>query len=156
MFGKTTLLTTITLAIFASALPAEVNTGISIPLHKRGSLTRDDGVFDLSKAVLATVKVKNKYRQNMISLVRNGGSLPGGARILPVPAKAISKRQQENMTERFDAEWGGDVTIGSNNQRFLINFDSELSSHFPLQWLPTLIRSVNLQSPPSRCVAWNN
>lgn len=134
MFGKTTLLTTITLAIFASAIPAKVDTGISIPLHKRGSLTRDDGGSAHSKAVLATVRVKNKYRQNLINHVRNGGSLPVDARILPVipvPAMGISKRQQENMMDADDLVWVGYVTIGSNNQKFLINFDSELSSLFP-------------------------
>jgi cathepsin D len=136
MFSKTTLSTAVALAIFASAAPVEVDTGISIPLHKRGSLTRYDGVFDHSKAIRATVKAKNKYRQNMINLVQNGGNLHADARILSVAEvqpMAVSKRQKESLTdEENDTEWAGTVTIGSNGQQFLIDFDSELSSLLPL------------------------
>jgi len=140
MFSMATLLTTVTLAIFASAAPVKVDTGISIPLHKRGSLTRPDGVFDHSKAIHSNVKAKNKYRQNLINLVQNGGNLHGDARILPVaevPATAISKRQKESLTdENNDLEWAGPITIGSDNQEFLIDFDSELSSLLTLPIAP--------------------
>lgn len=145
MFSKTTLLTAVTLAIFASAAPVEVGTGISIPLHKRGSLTCPDGIFDHSKAIHATVKATNKYRQNLVNLVHNGGRLHGDARILPVaevPTAIISKRQKEPLTdENNDLEWAGTITIGSNKQSFLIDFDSELSS--------PLLPSPSLRSSPA-------
>lgn len=134
MFSKAALLTAVALAIYTSAIPSEFGTGLSIPLHKRGSLTRDDGVFDFSKANLATGRAKNKYRQNLINLVRNVGYLHGDARILDLPAAenpatAISKRQQENLTdEHQDTMWAGNIAIGSNNQQFMVIFDSELSS----------------------------
>ena len=141
MFSKANLLTAVVLAIFASAVPTEFETGLSIPLHKRGSLTRDDGVFDSSKVTLAIGNVKNKYRQNLINFVRNVGYLHGDARILPAagpPATAISKRQQENlMDEVQDGLYAGNITIGSNNQQFSVAFDSELSSPPFSQCLPT-------------------
>lgn len=143
MFSKANLLTAVVLAIFASAVPTEFETGLSIPLHKRGSLTRDDGVFDISKVTLAIGNVKNKYRQNLINFVRNVGYLHGDARILPAagpPATAISKRQQENlMDEVQDGLYAGNITIGSNNQQFSVAFDSELSSPPFSQCLPTPI-----------------
>ena len=128
MFSKTTLLTAVALAIFTSAVPTESDSGLSISLRKRASLTRDDGVFDFSKAHLATGRVKNKYRQNLINLVQNGGSLYGDARILPAaepPVTAISKRQQEDLMDMDDISWAGNIAIGSDNQQFLVIFDSE-------------------------------
>ena len=128
MLSKATLLTAVALTTFASAVPTGFNAGISIPLRKRGSLTRDDGVFDLSKATFAIADLKNKYRQNLINLVQNGH---GDPRILPVaepPATAISKRQRENLEDATGgAGWAGNITIGSNNQEFFVTFDSELS-----------------------------
>ena len=128
MLSKVTLFTAATLATFTSAAPTEFNTGISIPLRRRDSLTRADGVFDFSKASFAIANVKNKYRQNLINLVQNGH---GSARILPVAeptATALSKRQQEKLTGvPHWAAWAGNITIGSDNQEFFVTFDSELS-----------------------------
>ena len=125
MLSKATLLTAVALATFASAVPAEFDTGISIPLRKRDSLTRDDGIFDLSKATFAIANVKNKYRRNLINLVQNGyGDLP----VAEPPATAISKRQQENLEDATrGAGWAGNIAIGSDNQEFFVTFDSESS-----------------------------
>lgn len=111
MLSKATLLTAIELATFASA----VNTGVSIPLRKRGSLTRDDGVFDRSKAIFDLTNVQNKYRQNLSNPVQNG------------TATATSKRQKEDLTAHDDVMWAGTITIGSDNQEFVVIIDSELS-----------------------------
>ena len=137
MFSKATLLTAIALAIFTSAAPAKLGAGISIPLRKRGSLTRSDGVFDHSRATLTTAKVQNKVRRNLSNLLRNGGILRGGVRIPERPDTAISKRQSVRLTDlEDDLAWAGTITIGSNNQPFLVDFDSELSSPFPFPVAP--------------------
>ena len=128
MLSKAIVLTAVVLATFTSAVPTKFDTGISIPLHKRGTLTGDDGVFDLSKATLAIANAKDKYRQNSINLAQQ---VDGDAPILPVaepPATAVSKRQREHLQDATrGAGWAGDITIGSNNQKFFVTFDSELS-----------------------------
>jgi cathepsin D len=133
MFGKATPLIAITLALFASAVPTDVGAGISIPLRKRGSLIRSDGSFDHPKAVLATRKLKHKFRRDVSDLVTYGGPDRGGARMPEnPPATANSKRQSESLTDiNNDLAWAGDITIGSNNQMFFVDFDSELSSLLP-------------------------
>jgi cathepsin D len=76
MFPKTALLLAVTLALSVAASPAPGETvarGSSIPLRKRSSLTRSDGMFDKDKAIAATVKTANKHRQNLINLKNNKG-----------------------------------------------------------------------------------
>ena len=46
----------------------------------------------------------------------------------------LSKRQAESLEdENQDTEWAGDITIGSDDQKFLIDFDSAsfISPIFP-------------------------
>jgi len=77
MFSKASLLTTVTLALLAAAFPVfppKRNVGTTIPLRNRANLTGSDGVFDLGKALVATVATKNKHRQNLINLQRNVGN----------------------------------------------------------------------------------
>jgi cathepsin D len=146
MVSKCTLLTAITLVTFASAAPVEADTGVSIPLHKRSSLTRPDGVFDYSKAVIATVRAKNKYRQNLLNLLQNGGQLHGDAQILPVaevPAEVLSKRQNEPLAdEEDDILWAGTITMGSNDQQFFIDFDSKFG------FIPSMVSPFMTLLPP--------
>lgn len=47
----------------------------TIPLRKRESLTRPDGVFDYDRAILATVNTANKHRQNLLNFKVNQGAL---------------------------------------------------------------------------------
>ena len=46
MFAKLSLLVTAALALLASASPVAQDTGIRVPLSKRGSLKKADGTFD--------------------------------------------------------------------------------------------------------------
>lgn len=55
MFCKATLLT-VALAFVASATPISKQTGISIPIEKRSTLTNEDGTFNHAKAVRESVK----------------------------------------------------------------------------------------------------
>jgi cathepsin D len=147
MISKGTLLTAITLVTFASTAPVEVDTEVSIPLHKRSSLTSPNGVFDHSKAITATVRAKNKYRQNLLNLLQNGGQLHGDAQVLPVakvPIEVLSKRQNEPLVnEQHDSLWAGIITIGSNNQQFLIDFDSEFG------FIPPMVPPIYDVAPSS-------
>jgi hypothetical protein len=71
MFCRASLLSLVTLALFAAAAAsprlAKRATGVSIPLAKRSGLTTTDGVFDLEKAGQMTVLTQNKYCQNRIN-----------------------------------------------------------------------------------------
>lgn len=60
MFCKAYLFV-VTLAVLITASPVKkAAAGVSIPLHKRGTLSKSDGTFDLNKAVAHTVATK-KY-----------------------------------------------------------------------------------------------
>jgi hypothetical protein len=127
MFPKATLLALITLVIHAAAVPVKRAAGISIPLHKRGSYTTSEGVFDRAKAARASVVTHNKYRQNLITLKANGGTLREGAVIkeLAIYHSEFIKRQSEPLIdENQDTEWAGKVSIGTPPVEFLIDFDS--------------------------------
>ncbi|CAL1703550.1 unnamed protein product [Somion occarium] len=138
MFCKTYLFTVV-LALFASASPLAEQRGepIRIPLKKRSSLTNEDGTFNADKAILHNVKTQNKFRQNLINLERNKGreAFNEGAEIRPlalIPDR-IRKRQKEALTDQQDdLEWTGRITIGSNNQAFVIDFDTGSSD----LWVP--------------------
>ena len=83
----------------------------------------------------------SKYRQNLINLERNKGreAFNEGAEIKPlavVPA-SIQKRQRESLTDQNDdVEWTGSISIGSNNQAFVIDFDTGSSD----LWVPNSSR----------------
>lgn len=56
MFCKASLVA-VALALMASSSPVvERDTGVAIPLTKRGSLTNADGTFDHDKAVMSNIK----------------------------------------------------------------------------------------------------
>ena len=127
MFPKVTLLAIITFIINTAAVPVKRAAGVSIPLHKRGSLTTSEGVFDLAKAIRASVITQNKYRQNLITLKANGGTLREDAVIKElafVPSKFAKRQSEPLIDEENDTEWAGLVSIGTPPAQFLIDFDS--------------------------------
>jgi cathepsin D len=127
MFPKTTLLAILTFIINAAAVPVKPAAGISIPLHNRGSLTTSEGVFDRAKAIRASVITQNKYRQNLMTLKANGGTLREGAVIKElafVPSEFAKRQNEQLIDEDNDTEWAGQVSIGTPPVKFLIDFDS--------------------------------
>ncbi|KAI0078957.1 acid protease [Panus rudis PR-1116 ss-1] len=145
MFCKVALLT-VALSFLASASPLlEPHvTGVRIPIRKRASLTTADGVFDHDKAILYTVQTVNKHRQNLINLKLNLGedAFNIGAKILPVAVAPIAnlekrvadmrKRQSVSLTDQKEVEWTGSISIGSDKQQFVIDFDTGSSD----LWVP--------------------
>lgn len=77
----------------------------------------------------------SKHRQNLINLERNVGRMAfnPGAEIKPLATlPPFVKRQGLSLTDQNDREWTGPVSIGSNDQTFVIHFDTG-SSDF---WVP--------------------
>ncbi|KAJ7337667.1 acid protease [Mycena albidolilacea] len=149
MFNKSALLLAVTLAVSVAAGPAPAaptKRGTAIPIAKRSSLTREDGVFDHDKAIASTVLTLNKHRANLINLEKNKGldAFHQGAEIkalktVPVDVEArmqqrAVKRQSETLTdEEDDLEWAGTISVGTPAQKFLIDFDTGSSD----LWIPS-------------------
>ncbi|KAF8189112.1 acid protease [Mycena galopus ATCC 62051] len=151
MFNKPALLLAVTLAVSVAAgpaVPAESSKrGTAIPMGKRTSLTREDGVFDHDKAIASTIFTANKHRANLMNLQRNKGvsAFNSGASILPLKTipidvearmqqRAVMKRQAEALTdEDDDEEWAGPISVGTPAQKFVIDFDTGSSD----LWMPS-------------------
>ncbi|KAH8102946.1 acid protease [Cristinia sonorae] len=136
MFCKATLVT-VALALVASASPIIRDQGIRIALPKRSSLTKPDGTFDHDTAVIQTFRTINKHRQNLINLEANRGreAFNRGAEIKAFATlpEHLAKRQSEPLTDQNDdTEWTGPISIGSNDQPFVIDFDTGSSD----LWVP--------------------
>ncbi|KAF7344856.1 Acid protease [Mycena venus] len=135
MFNKSALLLAVTLALSVAASPSPAPAEAvarNIPLPKRSSLTRPDGVFDKDKAIAANIATINKHRQNLINLQKNKGvgAFNPGAEIkelasLPKDVEArmlrrAEKRQIEKLTdEDSDEEWAGTISIGTPRAEIL-------------------------------------
>ncbi|TCD70576.1 Type I transmembrane sorting receptor [Steccherinum ochraceum] len=135
MFCKASLFT-VALALVASASPVIQEEGIRIDLPKRASLTKADGTFDHDQAIIQTFKTFNKHRQNLINLEANRGkeAFNEGAEIKAFAAlpEHLAKRQSDTLTDQQEEEWTGPISIGSNNQKFTIDFDTGSSD----LWVP--------------------
>lgn len=69
------ILAAVALAMAVTATPVNITQGDGtvIPLHKRASLTNDDGTFNYELALKSMQRTHNKHRQNLMNLERNSG-----------------------------------------------------------------------------------
>ncbi|KAJ4479071.1 acid protease [Lentinula aciculospora] len=118
--------------------------GISIPIHKRSGFTDSDGIFNVDKARVHVIMTVNKHRRNLMNYLNTQGSLPEGFEIAPLltlPANLLQtltgtnvKRQSVPLKdENNDELWDGQISVGSNAQKFSIDFDTGSSD----LWIPS-------------------
>ncbi|KAJ7118422.1 hypothetical protein C8R43DRAFT_960391 [Mycena crocata] len=137
MFNRSSLFPAFTLAVYAVAGPAPSDPaarGAAIPMRKRSSPTRGDGVFEKDKTIASTVSTINKHRPNLINSQKNTGvhAFNEGAEIralrtvpTDIEARMHEKRQSEPLTdEKFDEEWAGTISVGTPAQKFVIGSGS--------------------------------
>jgi cathepsin D len=112
-----------------------VAAGISIPIRKRSGLADSNGVFDVAKAQMHVVQTVNKHRRNIMNYFNAFGFLPEGLEIQPLlelpvtPEPTKFKRQTKRggvslKNEDNDELWDGPISIGSNQQKFVVDFDT--------------------------------
>ncbi|GAA5837385.1 hypothetical protein JCM3766R1_000431 [Sporobolomyces carnicolor] len=156
----TALVATLTVASTVSATPAAEDNTLVIPLQKRQNsspLTQADGVVNFNVLNNQVQHVKGKYKETATNFRKAHGnasplskrddvveerSLPPFRGVGPIGRglkedDKLSKRagsvgQEALIDEQNESLWAGYITIGSNGQSFLQDFDTGSSD----LWVP--------------------
>ncbi|KAI0310964.1 acid protease [Amylostereum chailletii] len=119
------------LPFLAAAVPSpEARPGLAVPIQKRETIRRADGVVDLAAAKASIKKSVAKVQRGLEAYARNTGSVhPSASSFKSLPRKKRATGS-DKLTDDSEDLWYGKISVGTPAKTFTVDFDTGSSDLF--------------------------